>query len=202
MSQDHTHADEARLLGALERKHAGPKAFRALSAPVWRDGHLSDKDKHLVAVAVAQVTRCAFCIEHHAELARKFGASEQEAFAVSYIAAALESLGDAALSFGKEGFTLDNEAHLAGKPVASARADFLRAVFDTDALKAGFVSIVAAAVAYTQANEARRQLFHQRALGADEHVEALDEAYTIVVVLRAGAVYSHTLHVANAFTDA
>ncbi|MGF6768235.1 AhpD family alkylhydroperoxidase [Paraburkholderia sp. GAS199] len=202
MTQNSTHTDEARLLGALERKHAGPKAFRALSAPVWRSGHLSEKDKHLVAVAVAQVTRCAFCIEHHAELARKCGASEQEAFAVSYITAALESLGSTVLSAGNEGFTFDDEAHLAGKAIASARADFLRSVLNTDDLKPGFVSVVAAAVAYAQGNEGRREFFHQRALDADEPGEALDEAYAIVVVLRAGAVYAHTLHVASAFTDA
>ncbi|MDR3397583.1 MAG: carboxymuconolactone decarboxylase family protein [Pandoraea sp.] len=201
MSQDSTHADEARILGALERQHAGPKAFRAMSAPVWRNGHLSEKDKHLVAVAVAQVTRCAFCIEHHAELARKGGASESEALAVSYITAALESLGDAALSIGKEGFALENEPHLTGTSIATARAGFVQAVFDTDALKAGFVSVIAAAVAYAQSNEARRQLFHRQALEAGEPLGALDEAYSIVVVLRAGAVYAHTLHVASVFAD-
>ncbi|MFJ2995419.1 carboxymuconolactone decarboxylase family protein [Pandoraea sp. NPDC087047] len=199
MSQNSTHADEARILGALERQHAGPKAFRAMSAPVWRSAHLSEKDKHLVAVAVAQVTRCAFCIEHHAALARKCGASESEALAVSYIAAALESLGGAALSVGKEGFALEDEAHLRGTSIASARTDFLRAVFGTDALKPAFVWVVAAAVAYAQSNEAYRQRFHEQALEAGESVEALDEAYAIVVVLRAGAVYAHTLHVASVF---
>jgi AhpD family alkylhydroperoxidase len=202
MSEHANHADEARLLASLERKHAGPKAFRALSsASVWRGGRLSEADKHLVAVAVAQVTRCAFCIEHHAALARKSGASEAQALAVSYITAALASPGDAPLSIGQDGITVDDEAHLIGKDIASARTGFLRAVFDTDALKPGFVSVVAAAVAYAQSNEARRQLFHRHALSLDEDVEALDEAYAIVVVLRAGAVYAHTLHVASAFAD-
>ncbi len=201
MSQNSTHADEARILGALERQHAGPKAFRAMSAPVWRSGHLSEKDKHLVAVAVAQVTRCAFCIEHHAALARKGGASASEALAVSYLTAALESLGDAILSISKEGLALENEPHLTGTSIATARAGFVQAVFDTDAIKSGFVWVIAAAVAYAQSNEARRQRFHRQALEAGEPLGALDEAYAIVVVLRAGAVYAHTLHVANAFAD-
>lgn len=202
MSQHNTHAEEARALGALERKHAGPKAFRAMSAPVWRNGQLSEKDKHLVAVAIGQVTRCGFCIEHHAELAHKLGASESEAFAVSYLTSALESLGGAVLALGQHGFVLENEPHLTGTSIASSRAAFVQAVFDTDVLPRAFVWTVAAAIAYAQSHETHRQLFHAQALAAGSPVEALNEAYSIVAVLRAGAVYAHTLHVAAAFANA
>lgn len=202
MSGSRLHDEEARILAALERQHAGPKAFRAMSAPVWRAGQLSEKDKHLVAVAIAQVTRCAFCIEHHAALARRCGASEQEALAVSYLSAALESFGDAAVSLDGGQLAIADEAALRGSDIARARLRFAQAVFDTDALTPGLAWVAAAAAAYTQSNEARRQVFHDAALATPGNDAALDEAYAIAVVLRAGAVYAHTLHVVDAFRDA
>jgi len=201
MSGSRLHDEEARILGALERQHAGPKAFRAMSAPVWRAGQLSEKDKHLVAVAIAQVTRCAFCIEHHAALARRCGANEQEALAVSYLSAALESLGDAAVSLDGGQLAIEDEAALRGSDIARARLRFAQAVFDTEDLTPGLVWVAAAAAAYTQSNEARRQVFHDAALATPGNAAALDEAYAIAVVLRAGAVYAHTLHVVDAFRE-
>lgn len=201
MSEHRTHDDEARIVGALERLHAGPKAFRALSAPVWRAGKLSEKDKHLVAVAIAQITRCAFCIEHHAALARKCGATEAEALAVSYVSAALESIGEATLSVVDGALVIDNEAAVRDTRIAQTRLQFVQAVFTTDALESSLTWVTAAAVAYAQSDEARRLVLHRQALAAHAHSEALDEAYAIAVVLRAGAVYAHTLHVADAFRE-
>ncbi|QGZ66542.1 carboxymuconolactone decarboxylase family protein [Paraburkholderia acidisoli] len=201
MSGHRTHDDEARLVGALERLHAGPKAFRALSAPVWRAGALSEKDKHLVAIAIAQITRCAFCIEHHAALARKCGATEAEALAVSYLSAALESLGAATLAVTNGALSIDDEAGLRNTRVAKARLEFAQTVFATHVIDNALVWLTAAAVAYAQSNEARRVVLHEQALVAHATTEALDEAYAIAVVLRAGAVYAHTLHVVDAFRE-
>jgi AhpD family alkylhydroperoxidase len=201
MSEFRTHDEEARIVGALERSHAGPKAFRALSAPVWRAGRLSEKDKHLVAVAIAQITRCAFCIEHHAALARKCGATEAEALAVSYVSAALESIGEGTLSVAHGTLAIEDEAAVRNTAIAQARLAFAQAVFATDAIDTALVWITAAAVAYAQSDDARRQALHDQALAADAPPEALDEAYAIAVVLRAGAVYAHTLHVTDAFRD-
>jgi AhpD family alkylhydroperoxidase len=200
LSHSRSHAEEARILAALERQYAGPKAFRALSAPVWKAGALSEKDKHLAAVAIAQITRCAFCIEHHAELARRGGASVAEALAVSYLSAALESLGDANVSVEADKLVIADDASV-GQAIAAARSTFVQQVFDIDALTPAFVWITAAAAAYTQSSDARRRVFHEQALRQGASAEALDEAYAIAVVLRAGAVYAHTLHVVDAFGD-
>lgn len=201
MSEHRTHDDEARIVGALERLHAGPKAFRTFSAPVWRAGKLSEKDKHLVAVAIAQITRCAFCIEHHAALARKCGATEAEALAVSYVSAALESIGDGTLSVVDGALSIDDETAVRDTRVAQARLQFVQAVFTTDVIDDALIWVTAAAVAFTQSHEQRRQVLHDQALVARAHPEALEEAYAIAVVLRAGAVYAHTLHVVDAFRE-
>jgi alkylhydroperoxidase/carboxymuconolactone decarboxylase family protein YurZ len=40
-------------------------AFRQLSQAVFRDGALTGKTKQLIAVAVAHVTQCPYCIKGH-----------------------------------------------------------------------------------------------------------------------------------------
>jgi len=202
MSGTRTHDEQARILGALERQHGGPKAFRGLSsASVWRSATLAEKDKHLVAVAIAQVTRCAFCIEHHSIAARRTGASEPEAIAASYVSAALEAFGEARVSVADGRLAVEDEAAVRDTELARQRLRFAQAVFDTEVLAPGLVWVVAAAAAYAQANEARRRVFHEVALAAGQPAAALDEAYAIAVVLRAGAVYAHVLHVVDAFRD-
>jgi AhpD family alkylhydroperoxidase len=43
-------------------------AFRAFSQKVFADGALPSKTKQLIAVAVAHVTQCPYCIRGHTEL--------------------------------------------------------------------------------------------------------------------------------------
>jgi hypothetical protein len=94
----------------------------------------------------------------------------------------------------------DDDA-IAGTSIAEARQRFAQQVFDTDALTPAVAWVAAAAAAYAQSNDARRRIFHAQALEAGAPGEALDEAYAIAVVLRAGAVYAHVLHVADAFAQ-
>jgi AhpD family alkylhydroperoxidase len=53
-------------------------AFRAFSQKVLADGALSAKTKQLIAVAVAHVTQCPYCIKGHTKAARQHGATPEE----------------------------------------------------------------------------------------------------------------------------
>ena len=66
---------------AQKRRELAPEihsAFRAFGQRVFADGALPEKTKQLIAVAVAHVTQCPYCIRGHTELATKKGATEQE----------------------------------------------------------------------------------------------------------------------------
>ncbi|OYW17760.1 MAG: alkylhydroperoxidase, partial [Burkholderiales bacterium 12-64-5] len=66
---------------ARKRKELAPDplaAFKAFSASVFADGALPGKTKQLIAVAVAHVTQCPYCIRGHTQSALKAGATEQE----------------------------------------------------------------------------------------------------------------------------
>jgi AhpD family alkylhydroperoxidase len=197
-----THQAEVRTLAALETRNVHARAFRRLSQPHWNDGHLSSRDKHIVAVAVAQVTRCEYCIEHHAEIAKRLGASLDELIAASYIAAALETYERGALSIGENLSVEQPDSPLARTAIGAGRDEFASAVLSDDTPPLALRLVTAAAVAQAQDNEALRAQLHARAVESGVQPQALDEAYAVAVILRAGAVYAHTLPIARLFQSA
>jgi AhpD family alkylhydroperoxidase len=68
-------------------------AFQAFSKQVFAEGALSEKDKQLIAVAVAHVTQCPYCIRGHTRLAQRKGASEQEIMEAIWVAAEMRAGG-------------------------------------------------------------------------------------------------------------
>ena len=81
---------------ARKRRELAPAtldAFKAFSAQVFADGALPGKTKQLIAVAVAHVTQCPYCIRGHTEAALKHGASEQEIMAAIWVAAEMRAGG-------------------------------------------------------------------------------------------------------------
>ena len=67
------------------------KAFRAFTKQVFADGALPGKTKQLIAVAVAHVTQCPYCIRSHTEQARKSGAGPEEIMEAIWVAAEMRS---------------------------------------------------------------------------------------------------------------
>lgn len=77
-----------------ERKALAPDAetaFREFSETVFRDGALSPKVKQLIAVAVAHVTQCPYCIKGHSKAARKQSASKEEIMEAIWVAAEMRA---------------------------------------------------------------------------------------------------------------
>lgn len=69
------------------------KAFWAFDKLAVADGAIPVKYKELIAVAVAVTTQCPYCIDIHANNARRAGATEAELTEVGIVAAALRAGG-------------------------------------------------------------------------------------------------------------
>ncbi len=67
------------------------EAFRNFSKTVFKEGALPEKTKQLIAVAVAHVTQCPYCIRSHTTQAVRKGASEQEIMEAVWIAAEMRA---------------------------------------------------------------------------------------------------------------
>jgi len=68
-------------------------AFDAFSRLVFADGALDTKTKQLIAVAVAHVTQCPYCIQGHTKAARRAGATAQELMEAVWVAAEMRAGG-------------------------------------------------------------------------------------------------------------
>jgi AhpD family alkylhydroperoxidase len=69
------------------------KAFDEFSQKVFADGALPAKTKQLIAVAVAHVTQCPYCIRGHTKAALRHGATRQELMEAIWVAAEMRAGG-------------------------------------------------------------------------------------------------------------
>ena len=81
---------------AQKRRDLAPEteaAFQAFSKKVFADGALPAKVKQLIAVAVAHVTQCPYCIRGHTKAAMRHGASQEEMMEAIWVAAEMRAGG-------------------------------------------------------------------------------------------------------------
>ena len=70
---------------------AAAAAFEAFGESVFADGALPAKTKELIAVAVAHVTQCPYCIRGHTERALREGAAKEEVMEAIWVAAEMRA---------------------------------------------------------------------------------------------------------------
>lgn len=79
-----------------QRRELAPNqqaAFDAFSKAVFADGALSAKTKQIIAVAVAHVTQCPYCINGHTKAALRAGATPHELTEAIWVAAEMRAGG-------------------------------------------------------------------------------------------------------------
>ncbi|MCC2664628.1 MAG: alkylhydroperoxidase [Geminicoccaceae bacterium] len=79
---------------ARRRKELAPdphEAFKQFSAAVFADGALEAKTKQLIAVAVAHVTQCPYCIAGHTKAAVRQGVTPEEIMEAIWVAAEMRA---------------------------------------------------------------------------------------------------------------
>ncbi len=95
---------------AKKRRELAPKpldAFKAFGAAVFADGALPNVTKQLIAVAVAHVTQCPYCIRGHTAEALKRGASEAQIMEAIWVAAEMRAGG----AYAHANLALDTMIH-------------------------------------------------------------------------------------------
>lgn len=81
---------------AEQRKNLAPEpaaAFKEFSRSVFAEGALSAQTKQLIAVAVAHVTQCPYCIRGHTSGAIRHGATAEQIMEAIWVAAEMRAGG-------------------------------------------------------------------------------------------------------------
>ena len=94
MNHEHSMYPQATREDAEKKAALAPKqieAWRNFSRAVFKEGVLDEKTKQLIAVAVAHVTQCPYCIKAHTPQALRKGASKEEVMEAIWIAAEMRA---------------------------------------------------------------------------------------------------------------
>lgn len=94
MNNHHHIYPEATAESTRQKKDLAPKQFEAwreFSRTVFAAGALDEKTKQLIAVAVAHVTQCPYCIQSHVRQAAHKGATNEEIMEAVWVAAEMRS---------------------------------------------------------------------------------------------------------------
>lgn len=91
-------------------------AFRAFGEKVFADGALPGKTKELIAVAVAHVTQCPYCIRGHTELALRKGATQEEVMEAIWVASEMR----AGAAYAHSNLALDTMNQVAARKAEGA----------------------------------------------------------------------------------
>ncbi|KAA9345694.1 carboxymuconolactone decarboxylase family protein [Adhaeribacter soli] len=113
MDHDHFFPQPTREI-AEKRAALAPEALEAwrnFSRTVYKEGALPEKYKQLIAVAVAHVTQCPYCIRSHTALAVRKGATQEEIMEAIWVAAEMR----AGAAVAHSALAMDEMEKLAGK---------------------------------------------------------------------------------------
>jgi AhpD family alkylhydroperoxidase len=91
---DGTALESPGLTASELRRRLAPEidgAFREFGQRVFADGALPADTKELIAVAVAHVTQCPYCIRGHTLAARRRGATAEEIMEAIWVAAEMRA---------------------------------------------------------------------------------------------------------------
>jgi AhpD family alkylhydroperoxidase len=77
---------------------------------VFAEGALDRRTKQLIAVAVAHVTQCPYCIQGHTKLAHRKGATDAEIMEAIWVAAEMRAGG----AYAHSALALDTMQHAHG----------------------------------------------------------------------------------------
>jgi AhpD family alkylhydroperoxidase len=192
------------------------QAFSEFNTAVLKEGVLTRKEKEIIAVAIAHVTECPYCIDSHTRNAKAEGASLEELVEAVFVVAGVEAGGAVTHSTHMHN-ALDSEADDAlykrsnlkklGQLNKYAPEGFKGySNFSATAMKAGklsakFKEIIAVAVAHATQCPYCIDVHTKNAEKLGVTNEELSEAVMVTAVLLAGGAYAHIANMIQSYGE-
>ncbi|RFB18033.1 alkylhydroperoxidase [Bacillus sp. HNG] len=192
------------------------KAMNAFDEAVMKEGALSKKEKEIIAVSIAHVTECPYCIDAHTKGAKKAGASLEELTEAVFVVAAIEAGGAVTHSTHVHNaknqdapdtlYARSNLKHLG--QLGKFAPDGFKAygAFSATATKEGklsrkFKEIIAVAVAHATQCPYCIDVHSKNAEKLGATSEELAEAILVTAALRAGGAYAHLANLIQSYEE-
>jgi AhpD family alkylhydroperoxidase len=192
------------------------RAFVNFDHKALAEGKLSSKIKELIAVAVAHVTGCPYCIEVHVNQVKKKETTKEEMAEAIMVATALKAgsaLAHSVNALNAYDETGDDELYKASyfnrlKEFSSLHGEAFKSFvsFDLQAMKAGKLSVkekelIAIAIAHVTGCPYCIEDHVKRAKKAQVTKEEMAEAIMVATALKAGSAMAHGINALNAYDE-
>lgn len=192
------------------------QAFSEFASAVLQDGALSKKEKEIIAVAIAHVTECPYCIDTHTRHAKRAGASLEELVEAIFVTAAVSAGGAVTHSTHMQNaidpeapdalYTRSNLKNLRSlrknAPVGfKGYSNFSATAMKDGKLSAKFKEIIAVAVAHATQCPYCIDAHTKNAVKAGATNEELSEAGLVTSLLLAGGAYAHIANVIESYGE-
>ncbi|UJL47383.1 carboxymuconolactone decarboxylase family protein [Virgibacillus sp. NKC19-16] len=192
------------------------QAFGAFNEAVLQEGALTKKEKEIIAVAVAHVTECPYCIDSHTRNAKAEGATLEELTEAVFVVAAIEAGGAVTHSThihnakNEEAedalYTRSNLKRLGSLSKHAPEGFKGYSGFNTAAMKAGklsakFKEIIGVAVAHGTQCPYCIDVHTKNADKEGATDEELAEAVLVTSALLAGGAYAHMANMIESYGE-
>ncbi|QKY68284.1 carboxymuconolactone decarboxylase family protein [Lentibacillus sp. CBA3610] len=193
------------------------KAFAAFNDGVFKDGALTKKEKEIIAVTVAHVTECPYCIDSHTKKAKKEGATLEELVEGVYVTTAVEAGGAVTHSTNMHNTLSDdagdvlyersnlknlNQLGKHAKDAFQGYSGFNEAAMKEGELSTKFKEIVAVAVGHATLCPYCIDVHTKNADKLGVSREELSEAVLVASAMLAGGSYAHMANMIESYGEA
>ncbi len=192
------------------------KAFAAFDKAGVAEGVIPARTKELIAVAVAHVTGCPYCIDIHVNAAKKLDVSKEEIAEAIMVATGLKA--GSAMAHGVnalQAYDGNNDGDLYAPSNIDRLGEFAKlapdafrafAQLDKEAVKPGKVSgkdkeLIAVAVAHVTGCPYCIEIHTNNAKKLDVSKEEMAEAILVGTALKAGSAMAHGVNALNAYDE-
>lgn len=192
------------------------QAFTEFNSAVFKEGVLTRKEKEIIAVAVAHVTECPYCIDSHTRKAKAEGVALEELVEAVFVVAGVEAGGAVTHSTHMQNamsseandalYTRSNLKKLNQLNKYAPEGFKGYSIFNAAALKAGrlsakFKEILAVAVAHATLCPYCIDVHSKNAAKRGASHEELSEAIMISSALLAGGAYAHMANMIQSYGE-
>lgn len=191
------------------------QAFNHFNAAVFKDGALTVKEKEIIAVAIAHVTQCTYCIDYHTKQAKSAGATLEELAEAVFVAVAVEAGGAVTHSTHLHNAStdesdilyvrsnLENVRNLGKFALEGFRgySTFSAASTKEGKLSAKFKEIIATASGVASQCPYCIDVHTKKAIQLGATNEELAEAIMVTSALRAGGAYAHMANMIESYQE-
>lgn len=190
------------------------KSFAALDGAAVEEGVIPRRTKELIAIAVAHVTGCPYCIDIHVNAAKELDVSKEEIAEAILVATSLKA--GSAMAHGVnalQAYDGNNDGDLYEASNIDRLGEFAKlapdafrafAQLDKEAVKPGEVSgkdkeLIAIAVAHVTGCPYCIEIHTANAKKLDVTKEEMAEAILVATSLKAGSAMAHGVNALNAY---